>query len=135
MAKTLGLAFRTGSGSASSFFPVRDSEVRFFDGTYVFSFASCDRCWQIPHCFFELLTFFNHERPGIPSSYRLIAHSFAILFIGSNLLQPYVDNDCILRLLACKVLLVAGFNSDVASMTRITDITPDVFFQTLCSNR
>ena len=88
--------------------------------------------WQVSQCFLELLTFFNRDLPDIPNTCRLFAQAFAILFIGSKLLQPYPDNECILRLIAQKVLMNAGFNSDIVYHPRIIELTPDDFLQSLC---
>ena len=79
-----------------------------------------------------LLAFFNHDRPEIAVCFRPLVHAFAILFIGSNLLQPYPDNDCVLKLLASKVLLNAGFSIEFAHLS-LREMTAESFLHSLCS--
>jgi hypothetical protein len=97
--------------------------------------ASClvTRGLQLPQRLYELLTYFNQDRREIPSSFRLIAHAFALLCIGPSILQPYPDNDCVLKLLACRVLMLAGFNAEIVYVPRLLDVTPEVFCRSLCS--
>jgi hypothetical protein len=89
---------------------------------------------QVPQSLNDLLVSFNRDRQDIPVAYRSIAHAHAILFIGSNLLQPYVDNDCVLRLIAAEILASAGFASRIVFLPCMRDISPHAFWQALCSS-
>ena len=80
----------------------------------------------------DLIEFFNQDLPELPSSCRRIAHAFVMMFIGSKLLQPYPDNCCVLRLLAMKILMDAGFDYKIVHHPRILDITVEDFFWSLC---